>query len=236
MLHLKGLVELETSAVVGEINPSFGWRVWNWPKGLISNVLSPSDLNSSGAKWGNVRTLQHLIFDAVNSRETNSQPKNPGILLYFQGVSVLGACWGSVNMPVLHNQQWHTRTTSWPWITVSLSLGYFQCLWKWVGILGSFLGGRELLQDGSRHALSSHQPPKRMPTPGDTGSEHSGQSKAHEGASQGPHPSGCYLFSRQLEKKGCPQVTLEELPCHFPCGFLSPPAGPPSPLPFCFLH
>ena len=101
--------------------------------------------------------------------------------------------------------------------------------------MGSFLGGRELLQDGSRHALSSHRPPKRMSTAGDPGSEHSGQSKAHEGASQGPHPSGCYLFSRQLEK-GCPQGTLEELPCHFPCGFLSPPAGPPSPLPFCFLH
>ena len=90
---------------------------------------------------------------------------------------------------------------------MSSSLGYFQSLWKGVGILGSFLGGRELQQDGGRHALSSHQPPKRMPTAGDPGSEHSGQSKAHAGLT-GPPPKWVLPLLKTTREEGLPSSYL----------------------------
>lgn len=58
---------------------------------------------------------------------------------------------------------------------------------------------------------------------------------------KGPHraPTKWVLpLLKTTREEGLPSSYLggAAMPCPFPGGFLSPPAGPPSPLPFCFLH
>ena len=82
-------------------------------------------------------------------------------------------------------------------------------------------------------ALTSHQ--KGCPPRGTQNL--STQAKAKPmWASQGPHPRGCYLFSRQQRRRAALKLPWRSGHVILPCGFLSPPAGLPSPLPFRFLH